>query len=502
MPVMDGIAMLQEIRKTDHKTPVLLMTASLEHVHLVEAINLGVSKFLAKPLQVDALHRALMAVTRELHLERVAEQSRLQEMELLQYRNRYHSSQQELAQAKERLITRNQLGAQYLHGNAGGVWLVDLLQQPRDIMSGDCYSIIPTPHNTLLVFLADAMGHGLSAAVTSMLTTAFFNHAAVSYSCSDLGFSHLADNTMRFAGQNLMVDEVFSCLVLELDPVSQLARLACCGMPALLLIRNGQPERVRGINPPVSACSPPLRLQELDLQGVSDILLATDGLADAVMRGGGSYRDRLSSDLVLTATASELFVCYEQCCDETENDDDITIVRLSAVGSEAGIQQYCLGSEGSLAGVEHLQQRVREYLAAAGCCDEPLDNLELALTEALMNAFEHGCLGMGADKQRLILEGAYDAVVMSSEPDSDKQIRLIVTLVPRGERRQVWIEVVDPGPGFDAEQRLSPKRDVTAPSGRGFIIMQRSVDLVRRNKTGNRVVLMQMFGGSAPPASH
>jgi len=48
MPIMDGIGMLREIRKSNQKTPVVLMTASLEHVHLVEAINLGVSKFLAK----------------------------------------------------------------------------------------------------------------------------------------------------------------------------------------------------------------------------------------------------------------------------------------------------------------------------------------------------------------------------------------------------------------------------------------------------------------------
>ena len=100
MPVMDGIAMMKEIRKSDQKTPVLLMTASLEHLHLVEAINLGVSKFLPKPIRTEALQRALLGITRELHLEKVAEKARRQEVELLQYRNRYHSLQQELAQSK------------------------------------------------------------------------------------------------------------------------------------------------------------------------------------------------------------------------------------------------------------------------------------------------------------------------------------------------------------------------------------------------------------------
>jgi len=497
MPLMDGIAMLQEIRKSNQRIPVLLMTASLEHVHLVEAINLGVSKFLAKPLRIDALYRSLLAVTRELHLERVAEQARQQEVELLLYRNRYHSSQQELAQAKEYHIARNLLETGYIHGSDNGGWLVDLLQQPRDIMSGDSYSIIPTKNNRLLIFLADAMGHGLSASVTSMLATAFFNYSASGCAGTHSGFFHLVENTMRFAAQNLMEDEVFSGLVMELDPVGQVARLACCGMPALLLIRNGQPERVRGANPPVSAYAPPLSFQELDLQGVSDILLATDGLGDAGMRQGGSYREQLPMDLQATATAGELFAQYQRHCDDSENDDDITLVRLTAVGGGAGACRHCFSSPGTLAGLSKLQQQVRQLLEAEGVMEEQLDNFELALSEALMNAFEHGCLNIGANKQRLMQEGEYDDLLMAAEPCPGVAIDLTLTLIPRMDRLQVWLEVADPGTGFDAARRLDLKGAASATSGRGFMMMQRSVDLVRRNPAGNRLVLMKMFDGSA-----
>lgn len=500
MPVMDGIGMLQEIRKSNQRIPVLLMTASLEHMHLVEAINLGVSKFLAKPLRSDALQRALMAVTRELHLERVAEQVRRQEVELLQYRNRYHSSQQELARTKERLIACNLLEGRYLPAAGGKGWLVDLLQQPRDIMSGDCYSVIPTRDNRLLVFLADAMGHGLSASVTSMLATAFFNHAATDCACAHLGFSHMVTSTMQFAAQNLMEEEVFSGLLLELDPERQTVRMACCGMPALLLIRNGKPERVRGINPPVSACASPLQLQELDLDGVSDILLATDGLGDAAMRDGGSYRERLPDDLLATATARELFCCYNRFCDDNENDDDITLIRLTAIGEGESARQHILRADGSLAGLNLLQQQVVDLLTAAGCQGEQFDKLELALSEALLNAFEHGFLGMGQDKHRLLLEGGYDDLVTSVHPYSEQELVVTLHLTPRLNRLQVWIEVADPGPGFDVEQLQKRRAQTAALSGRGFAMMQRSVDLVRCNRVGNRVLLMQMFdvSGFAP----
>jgi CheY-like chemotaxis protein/anti-sigma regulatory factor (Ser/Thr protein kinase) len=496
MPMMDGIAMLREIRKNNQKIPVLLMTASLEHVHLVEAINLGVAKFLAKPIRPDALQRALLAVTREIYLERVADKAHRHEVELLQYRNRYHSLQQERAQSKEHHIARNHLENLFLQGdrNDGG-WLVDLLQVPRDIMSGDSYSIIPTRNNTLLLFLADAMGHGLSASVTSMVTTAFFNHVASDCVCQHLGFPHLVSSTLQFAARNLLEEEVFSCLVMELDPVQQKARFACCGMPALLLVRNGQVERLRGANPPVSAFSPPLQLQELSLEGISDILLATDGLSDVTMRTGGSYRERLPDDLLDTATAAELFSCYGRYCSDEDNDDDITLIRLTAFGAGHGAHQYQYVCPATLRGISNLQKQAKEQMEAAGSAGEQLDNLDLALTEALLNALEHGCLGMGKDKQRLMLEGEYDDLLMAAVAQPGVEISMTLTMIRRRGRLQVWVEIIDPGPGFDPGQQLTRKAAASATSGRGFMIMKRSVDLVRRNSAGNRVVLMHMFEG-------
>lgn len=497
MPNMDGISMLREIRTHNQKVPVVLMTASLEHADLVEAINLGVSKFLAKPIRSDALQRALVGVTRELYLERVADESRRQEVELLRYRNRYHSLQEEMAQAKERHIVCNQFVREYLPANGQGGWLLDLLQQPRDIMSGDSYAAVRTPHNRIVLFLSDAMGHGLSAAVTSMLTTAFFNHFFTDTFCADLSFETIAERTVRFTANNLLEDEVFSCLLLELDPVLQRARLLCCGMPALLLIRQGHVERLRGTNPPVCSFSPPLAFQEIDLQGVSDLLLATDGLSDALLRDGGCYRERLNDDLAATVTAAELFEHYARQCDDSENDDDITLIRLINAGA-AG-QQYNFRAAPSLQGISSLQQQVLAQLTTAGLTGERLDCLELALSEALLNAFEHGFLKMGVDKQRLVLEGDYDDLVMAATARDNEEISVTLTVVPRGERTQIWCEISDPGPGFDAAQQQSRPVNAGTPSGRGIRMMQRSVDLVRHNPSGNRVLLMQTFAKQTQP---
>lgn len=498
MPVVDGIEMLREIRKSDQKTRVVLMTASLDYTHLVEAINLGVSKFLPKPLYLTQVQQAIFGVVRELYLERVAERARQQEVELLQYRNRYHSSQVELAQAKERHIVINQFKQQFLAAEQGGGWLTDIVQHSRDIMSGDSYSIVAGANNTLLVFLADAMGHGLSASVTSMLVTSFFNHAVQKANRKGMDFKRLSENTLEFAAGNLLEDEVFCGLLLELDPARQMLRCACFGMPALLMVRGGQVERQRGANPPVSSYTTSLLFQEFSLEGVSDILLATDGLSEAVSRDGGWYRDHLEADLLATATAGELFERYKQTCADDEHADDITIIRLSAIGAGGGKHEYQYRCPGSLEGINRLQAQVRLQLEGFIHDAETLDMLDLAMSEALLNAFEHGCLKMGADKRRLILDDEYDRLVAAADNDRVEGVSVVLTVVPRGNRLQIWLELTDPGAGYDDGQTVYGAVD--APAGRGLVIMRRSVDLVRRNSVGNRLVLMKMAACENLPA--
>jgi len=161
-------------------------------------------------------------------------------------------------------------------------------------------------------------------------------------------------------------------------------------------------------------------------------------------------------------------------------------------GGAAGTSCRRFAAPGTVPGVARLQRQAREYLEAEGLAGERLERLDLALGEALMNAFEHGCLRMGADKKRLLLAGEYDDLIMTALPRAGEEILVTINSVKRKNCVQVWVEVADPGPGMD-EQRASQRECHTALSGRGYAMMRRSVDLVRRNPAGNRILLMQMF---------
>lgn len=59
MPMMDGLRMAKEIRKLEPDAPILVMTAYVDTSYLLEAIRLGISDYLLKPVAPDLLCKAI-----------------------------------------------------------------------------------------------------------------------------------------------------------------------------------------------------------------------------------------------------------------------------------------------------------------------------------------------------------------------------------------------------------------------------------------------------------
>ena len=53
MPVMDGVALSKNIRKLNEKQPIMILSAHSDSDYLVQLINIGISKFLSKPINHD-----------------------------------------------------------------------------------------------------------------------------------------------------------------------------------------------------------------------------------------------------------------------------------------------------------------------------------------------------------------------------------------------------------------------------------------------------------------
>jgi serine/threonine-protein kinase RsbW len=111
--------------------------------------------------------------------------------------------------------------------------------------------------------------------------------------------------------------------------------------------------------------------------------------------------------------------------------------------------------------VEKIMDVVREMGCAAGKEFE----IELALTEALANAVEHGCAGNPRKKAQ---------VCVGCDPE-----------------RGLLIVVRDPGPGFDPSQVPSPVegQQLFATGGRGIFLINRLMDDVRYERGGTEIHL-------------
>ena len=59
MPNLDGIGLLQEIRKRNADIPVIMITTEAERSRVVAAIQAGCSDYLVKPFPPDTLQEKL-----------------------------------------------------------------------------------------------------------------------------------------------------------------------------------------------------------------------------------------------------------------------------------------------------------------------------------------------------------------------------------------------------------------------------------------------------------
>ena len=69
MPVMNGLEMLNEIRKTNKEIPVLVLSAYSESEYFIESIKLGVNGYILKPIDYQQMNDTLSTVIENIKLK-------------------------------------------------------------------------------------------------------------------------------------------------------------------------------------------------------------------------------------------------------------------------------------------------------------------------------------------------------------------------------------------------------------------------------------------------
>ncbi|ATB69297.1 response regulator [Sulfurospirillum diekertiae] len=86
MPLMNGIEMIENIKRLYPSLPILVTSAHNESDHLIKLINLNVDNFITKPLQSEQIFRVLHSIVKHIH----------DEQELKHYKNELEITNQKL----------------------------------------------------------------------------------------------------------------------------------------------------------------------------------------------------------------------------------------------------------------------------------------------------------------------------------------------------------------------------------------------------------------------
>jgi len=63
---MDGLEFLKQVRKVDEEVPFLMLTSKSTEQAVLEAKNLGVTRYVSKPFEVDRLQSQLALLFKEI----------------------------------------------------------------------------------------------------------------------------------------------------------------------------------------------------------------------------------------------------------------------------------------------------------------------------------------------------------------------------------------------------------------------------------------------------
>ncbi|RRJ84837.1 SpoIIE family protein phosphatase [Aestuariirhabdus litorea] len=166
MPRMDGLSVLRSIRDIAPHTPVIVVSGAGVMSDVVEALRLGASDYLIKPIvDLEVLEHSVMRALQQLQLER-DNQSYRENLETA-----IKSLQASLAELQEDQRAGRQVQQKLLPESPQTVadFRFEYHICPSLYLSGDFVDLIPLNDHSFGFYLADVSGHGASSAFVTIL---------------------------------------------------------------------------------------------------------------------------------------------------------------------------------------------------------------------------------------------------------------------------------------------------------------------------------------------
>jgi len=269
MPGMDGAEVLKRLRRDGNaavaQIPAIMLTGHGGEESEVLCLEAGADDFVTKPIN-DAVLRA--RIDTQLRLRSMRSQLQEQNDELEAWRRNLERDLEAARLTQQSLIPQK---PPVLPG-----WEIAACYRPVIQVGGDIYGWLRMADGRTLFWIADATGHGASAALLTTLAKLLFHHGTAENN-QPAEIMEAVNNDFRsiFGARSFM-----TAMCVALDPATGRASVVGAGHPPLLVARSSGPTES------VGSSAPPLGLLErsefvettLDLEPGDGFLLYTDGI--------------------------------------------------------------------------------------------------------------------------------------------------------------------------------------------------------------------------------
>jgi len=394
----------------------------------------------------------------------------------------YTAYQEELAFKKELNILRNDF--YYKMIDSKDISLVDFLYHPLDTLSGDAYTARKIDENITFYLLVDGMGKGLSASLSAMLVTTFINHIIDKMiEHESFSFDVLIKESMDFIKPILLDEEALSIDYIVFNSYFLQLEYAKFSMPPFLLEDNNRKIiKLKSNNPPMSKWSENYKIDTYSVKNVHKFLFYSDGIVENSTKfNDAPYSEYIENDFLNAFTREEM---KENVFGKiSKQEDDLTFIFINRLA----LNEETLSHEKTFASKLEILDEANEWYE--NVCDNKSSSL--AFNELMMNAYEHGNLGIDTQTKHKLLENdTYFDTLLASEKQCNKKIIVKIYTITNLSSSYVVTQITDEGKGFDTSLLSKIFRNSKKFNGRGVFVSRKNSMGIYYNSIGNSVLFL------------
>lgn len=312
MPRMNGIEMSEKIKNENKSIPIILITAFSDAKYMINAIDLGIDKYILKPVEITKLQKTLNATAKILidKIKLLELSNQIEEMRL------YDIEQQNIAKEKLEAGIINDIDEKECK----------ILSIPSDILSGDFYSIYKREDGSTFIYLIDGQGHGISPALTVFAVSSIINQIVYGVGSLTELIERLYPTVKTFLGEI----EQLSYTMIMISSNRKSLSYSSGGMYPFLIKTGSEIIKIKANNTPFMNFSHNPVVNDIEINGWESLLVYSDGMVEEESVDLSEFKPELLIE------DPSLINNVKENIGSQKLEDDLTLLYLECVENEEG----------------------------------------------------------------------------------------------------------------------------------------------------------------------